>query len=376
MSMIALLVRCVLMQCTSTSVRTGEPTKIRLAENGKCFVAVVRGSGDEFAARKLVDELRKFASQVTLIESGSEVAISEPVTLYIGTVQSNPTLGGVLSTLGWRQEVEKLPAEGYLIRTGVVSGKQVIVLAGGDRTGAIYAASDLKNYYLDRTAGNLAVGAMNYTELPKMPYRWFWNWDVRTNWDLLDHDKVYQQKLEPSYSERPFRKRAAAYLKNMKLCIDYMSEHKLNGLIIWGFLRDNHGGIQAAQEVCRYANERGVKIIPGVNFDRFYGGIYHEGRHEFNLESRAEKYPHLRTMDKDGNYVPRTLCAEKKENREWILACHSLALRHLPHRRCQPGVRRRRRVLYARLCGSPPSTGARRSVRAGRRVQERARKEP
>ena len=284
-----------------------------------CLVAIVRGTGDELAAGKLADELRKFVDHVPVIASGLRIATSEPVTLYLGTLQSNTALVETVSALGWKSEVEKLPAEGYLIRTGVVSGKQVIVLAGGDRTGAIYAASDLKNFYLDRTAGNLAVGAINYTELPKMPYRWFWNWDVRTNWDLLDHDKVYQQKLEPSYSERPFRKRAAAYLKNMKLCIDYMSEHKLNGLIIWGFLRDNHGGIQAAQEICRYANERGVKIIPGVNFDRYYGGIYHEGSHEFNLESRAEKYPHLRTMDKDGNYVPRTLCAEKKENREWIL---------------------------------------------------------
>jgi len=29
---------------------------------------------------------------------------------------------------------------------------------------------------------------------------------------------------------------------------------------ISGFLRDSHGGIEAAQELCRYANERGVRI--------------------------------------------------------------------------------------------------------------------
>jgi hypothetical protein len=97
-----------------------------------------------------------------------------------------------------------------------------------------------------------------------------------------------------------------------------MSEHRLNGLIIWGFLRDNHGGIQAAQELCRYANERGVKIIPGVNIDRNYGGFYHEGDHEFNMETRAQKYPHLRSMDENGKYLPRTLCAEKGENRDWL----------------------------------------------------------
>lgn len=307
-----------------------ESAGVHLAENGRCLVEIVRGSGDEHAARILADEFRKYAETVPVIEAAQAERISAPATIYVGTRESNPALAGAVETLGWKPEVEHLPAEGYLIRTGVLKGKNVIVLAGGDRTGAIYAASDLKNFYLDRSTGILSVNALNYTEVPKMPYRWFWNWDVRTNWDLLDHDNVYENwelyrvwehppESALSYSQRPFRKRPAAYLKNLKLCIDYMSEHKLNGLILWGFLRDNHGGIQAAQEICRYANERGVKIIPGVNLDRWYGGIYHEGNHEFNLETRAEKFPDLRAMDEAGNYVPRTLCAEKKENREWLL---------------------------------------------------------
>jgi hypothetical protein len=293
----------------------GETTPIRLSENGKCLVAIVRGSGDEFAARRLADEFRKSAEHVSVIEPGPAMRISEPVALYIGTLQSNPALANVVTALGWGSDVEKLPVEGYLIRTGVLKGKNVIVLAGGDRTGAIYAASDLKNYYLNRSAGDLAINAMNYTELPKMPYRWFWNWDARTNWELNDY---YEHEVVPSYSARPFRKPPGAFLRNMKLCVDYMSEHKLNGLIIWGFLRDNHGGVQAAQELCRYANERGVKIIPGVNIDRNYGGFYHEGDHEFNMETRSQRYPRLRSMDKNGKYLPRTLCAEKAENRDWL----------------------------------------------------------
>jgi hypothetical protein len=153
-----------------------------------------------------------------------------------------------------------------------------------------------------------------------MRYRWFWNWDDRTNWDLLDHDAVYEpmSRLPKSDSVRMWIKRPEAYLKNMKLVIDYMSEHKLNGLIIWGFLRDNHGGIKASQAVCQYANERGVKIIPGTGIDRHYGGFYHEGNHEFNLETRAEQHPQLRSMDKTGAFEPRTLCLELPENRDWV----------------------------------------------------------
>ena len=166
----------------------------------------------------------------------------------------------------------------------------------------------------------MTVNALNDTEVPKMRYRWFWNWDDRTNWDLLDHDNVYQPlwRLPASDSARMWNKRPEAFLKNMKLVIDYMSEHKLNGLIIWGFLRDNHGGIEASREVCQYANERGVKIIPGVGIDRHYGGFYCEGKNEFNLETRAEEYPNLRSMNKAGEYEPRTLCLDLPANREWV----------------------------------------------------------
>ncbi|MCX6625512.1 MAG: hypothetical protein NTY38_31515 [Acidobacteria bacterium] len=134
------------------------------------------------------------------------------------------------------------------------------------------------------------------------------------------HDNVYDPlaKLPKSESVRIWNKRPEAFLKNMKLVIDYMSEHKLNGLILWGFLRDNHGGVEAARAVCEYANERGVKIIPGAGIDRHYGGFYHEGRHEFNLETRAEEYPLLRSVNSSGGYEPRTLCLELPENRDWV----------------------------------------------------------
>ena len=126
------------------------------------------------------------------------------------------------------------------------------------------------------------------------------------------------RELPETESVRPWLKRPEAYLRNMMLVVDYMSEHKLNGLILWGFLRERHGGVEAAQALCRYARERGVKIIPGVGIDRHYGGFFHEGNHEFNLETRSRQNPELRSRDKAGALEPRTLCMELPENREWI----------------------------------------------------------
>ena len=58
----------------------------------------------------------------------------------------------------------------------------------------------------------------------------------------------------------------------------------------------SHGGIEAAQELCRYANERGVRIMPGVAINA-YGGIVWEMDHDYNLATWLRKHPELAAAD-------------------------------------------------------------------------------
>ena len=74
-----------------------------------------------------------------------------------------------------------------------------------------------------------------------------------------------------------------------------MSLNRIGGVTIYGFLRDNHGGVEAAQELCRYATERGVRILPGVGINA-YGGIYWEGDHKYNLTTWLRQHPELRAV--------------------------------------------------------------------------------
>jgi hypothetical protein len=46
-----------------------------------------------------------------------------------------------------------------------------------------------------------------------------------------------------------------AYVADYRRLIDWASRNRFNGVIVWGFLRDSHGGIAAAQTICKYANE-------------------------------------------------------------------------------------------------------------------------
>jgi hypothetical protein len=100
-----------------------------------------------------------------------------------------------------------------------------------------------------------------------------------------------------------------------------MSERRLNGLVIYGFLRDRHGGVEAAKEVARCGKERGVRIIPGVGINA-YGGIYWEGKHRYNLGQWLRENPTLRAQLDDElpfpiNHFGEVACPSKEATRAY-----------------------------------------------------------
>ncbi len=138
---------------------------------------------------------------------------------------------------------------------------------------------------------------MSSEENTPRPYRFLWTWDHSTNWD----------PAQPGGQEdgccNPYTKLAGVFVSDYEKLIDSMHEHDLNGLIIYGFLRDSHGGIEAAQRLCEYARDRGVGIIPGVGV-MAYGGFYYDGDHEFSMARRIEQYPEMSAIDENGKPGP------------------------------------------------------------------------
>jgi len=141
----------------------------------------------------------------------------------------------------------------------------------------------------------------------QLKYRLLWTWD---RWIAKRNEK--------------------SFLTNYKKLIDFMSRVGLNGLIIWGFLDDKHGGKRAAQEICLYGKEKNVRIIPGIGIYS-YGGVWCRGNHKYNLDTYIKKYPERGAIfPKDSKYsspddiplpegIPRAIaCPSKKENFEWM----------------------------------------------------------
>lgn len=183
---------------------------------------------------------------------------------------------------------EGLP-EGHFTISATADGAEV---RGGPFSGVIYGAQELiarAGRGLDLSV--LAKGAIS--DGPGLAYRIFWTWDHSTNWEL---SQIGHQEIGVF---NPYQKPPTGFLTDYKRLIDFCSDNRISGIVIYGFLRDSHGGIEAAHELCAYGRERGVRIIPGIAIGA-YGGVYWEGKHRYNLSTWLKDNPqHKAQFSKD-----------------------------------------------------------------------------
>ena len=159
-----------------------------------------------------------------------------------------------------------------------------ITITGGPFSGVIYGVEELIQRRSEAGATGVKVEAAGIQRAPKLAYRTFWTWDHSSNWEL---NQVGHQEIGVfnSYGKPP-----SGFLADYKRMVDFCSMNQIAAIVIYGFFRDSHGGIPAAQELCRYANERGVRILPGVAIGA-YGGVYWEGKHRYNLATWLDQNP-------------------------------------------------------------------------------------
>jgi hypothetical protein len=126
----------------------------------------------------------------------------------------------------------------------------------------------------------------------------------------------------------PYRKPPEAFLSDYRTLIDFMSGHNLNGLVVWGLLRDAHGGLGSAQKLCRYAAGKGIRILAGVGV-MAYGGVFYQGRSRYSMEDWLRDHPELSALDESGESYGtqpypggpkmQALCPSREENVEWYI---------------------------------------------------------
>lgn len=131
-----------------------------------------------------------------------------------------------------------------------------------------------------------------------------WCWDSRMTWD--DEPNTYVSRMAVSEQKFAYPKQPESFQVGFRRLIDYCCANGIWGVIIWGFLRDCHGGVKAAVDLCKYAADRGVAILPGVGLCS-YGGYYYDGDHPFNLDTYLRKHPQRASSADEAGHGGRTV---------------------------------------------------------------------
>ncbi|KQW06202.1 hypothetical protein ASC66_06640 [Leifsonia sp. Root4] len=202
-----------------------------------------------------------------------------------------------------------------------------IRIQGGPYSGVIYGVEELVQRLGTSEPGGIRVPVTSLERRPKLTYRTFWTWDHSTNWEL---NQIGQQEIGVF---NPYGKPPGGFLKDYKRMVDFCSQNQIAAIVIYGFFRDSHGGVEAAQELTRYAKARGVRVLPGVAIGA-YGGVYWEGNNQYNLATWLTENPGFAADMERGvgfqlqdlafplNFprsdYTRTACPSEPANIEWM----------------------------------------------------------
>ncbi|MDZ7724426.1 MAG: alpha-glucuronidase family glycosyl hydrolase [candidate division KSB1 bacterium] len=131
-------------------------TEIVVPGNGKTF-QIIKNE----LSRGLANLLQKDMQQSSHITRDGAVAV--------GSVKSSAWI----ASLGWEKELGKLGDEGYIIRSAVVQGKKITVIASDDKIGALYGSF----HFLRLLQTRKPINALNIIQSPKIQRRFLNHWD-------------------------------------------------------------------------------------------------------------------------------------------------------------------------------------------------------
>lgn len=304
-----------LLAAPSGSPRADE---IALVDQGKPASLIFAPGENKWAGHRLADRLHKLTSARVLVHTEGKLPDSPPLLIAIGTAATNQVVRDVVAG---DPRLAGLGEEGYLLKVGKWKGNRVLVASGQTLTGVNHAVSELVSWQLKLGDKSAAIdSSLDQSEKPAMNYRMVWTWDANCNWantiqEMID---LYVVKGDHNSGTWVVPYTREGFRAHFTRAIDFFSDHKINGFIVWGFLRDEHGGVEMGREISRYARENNVRVLPGICSQYGYGGFIFSTTNRFNLDVWCKKHPELQGRDEKGNVVPGMLNPMRAENQKWL----------------------------------------------------------
>ena len=189
-----------------------------------------------------------------------------------------------------------------------------------------------------RTASEEQTKASRQTEKPPsespIRTRMFWTWDHSTEW-VLNAGGAQTMGASNLYGRT-----TDVFLQDYTKLLHWCGRHGLDAVVVWGLLRDSHGGLDAAKRLCEVASKEGVRLLAGVGLNA-YGGVYYEGNSSYNLQRHLAARPELFGLDTAGNKMifnfgvcgPKLshhACPSRKENQQFAVESLGWLFENLP----------------------------------------------
>jgi hypothetical protein len=164
--------------------------------------------------------------------------------------------------------------------------------------------------------------------------RVFWTWDHSTEWAL---NRPGAQTMGAS---NYYARSTETFIQDYSALLAWCGRHHVNAVVVWGLLRESHGGLDSAKKLCEVAQKHGVRLLAGVGLNA-YGGVYYEGDSRYSLERHLTKHPELYGLDPGGNKMIRNFgvygpklthhaCPSRTENQEFAAESLRWLFKNLP----------------------------------------------
>lgn len=126
--------------------------------------------------------------------------------------------------------------------------------------------------------------------------RMFWTWDHSTEWALN------RLGAHSHGSCNEYGRTTQTFVDDYTALLRWCGQHHVDAVVVWGLLRDSHGGLESAKRLCEVAAKENVRLLCGVGLNA-YGGVYYEGDSPHNLERHLQTHPDLYAVDSRGDSI-------------------------------------------------------------------------
>lgn len=233
---------------------------------------VVGAQVDRPARTLLADVVKKSGGTAMFVPLASGHAPS----IYLGTLSKNPAIERMLDSIGVAN-ASKLPAEGYVVASGLVASRSVLVLNGHDAAGTYYAAQSLGQAVTGGTVPPLRI-----RDWPLLPMRGVIEGFYGIPWTqhaIIDqfafygrhklNTFVYEPKDDPSIRSNWRNLYSPAALAKVKVLVDQAQAHHVTFAY----------GLSPAQDIC-YSSEADLEStiarfaqLRSIGVTEFYIGL-------------------------------------------------------------------------------------------------------